>query len=234
MSFFVAGVNELSRKVFAASIPNKSWQALEPVLIQFLTQSPSVRTLTVDGEAALSQRHIKELKEKINRPWLKVIRAPKKAYLAERFIRTIKFKLAEFCKKDKIHIAQGWRSRLKKVVKFCNTKLVLENGMTPSSVTLENFLSVEQALNPEIMAPLSNPDARAFKFKEGEILTIKDRALNFPDKIGLKRSVQGYNSAVKDLVVAKEIRVTGRRSKFLTPYYKLANQGWFRQSDLAR
>ena len=188
----------------------------------------------MDGESALSHRNIKILQEKLKRPWLKVIRAPTKSYLAERFIRTIKFKLAEYCKKDKIHIAKGWRDRLSKVVKYCNNKLVLENGMKPSQVNSENFLKVEQAINDQIMSPLIKPDNTKFKFSIGELLFIKARALKFPDKMGLKRSIQGYNSAVKALVIDREIRVTGRGSKFLTPYYKLESKGWFRESDCSR
>ena len=188
----------------------------------------------MDGESALSRRNIKILQEKLKRPWLKVIRAPTKSYQAERFIRTIKFKLAEFCKRDKIHIAKGWRSRLSEVVKYCNNKLVLENGMKPSQVNSKNFLSVEQAINDQIMSPLIKPENNKFKFAIGELLFIKARALTFPDKLGLKRSIKGYNSDVKAIVLDREIRVTGRGSKFLTPYYKLENRGWFRESDCSR
>ena len=227
-------MNDLSHKLYAETISNKSWKSLEPVLIKYLNQAPHTRTLVVDGEAALSQANIKVLRKKINRPWLKILRAPKHAFLAERFIRTIKFKLAEYCQKDKIHISKGWRKHLPKVVSFCNSKLLLRNGLKPSDVSIDNFLSVEHAINNKIMASLSKPAAKEFKYKLGEILIIKARALQFPDKLGLKRTIEGYNSNVKDMVEDREIRVTGRSSNFLTPYYKLSNHGWFRQADLSR
>ena len=99
--------------------------------------------------------------------------------------------------------------------------------MKPSQVNSENFLSVEQAINNQIMSPLIKLENNKFNFSTGELLLIKARALTFPVKLGLKRSIKGCNSDVKAIVLDQEIRVTGRGSKFLTPYYKLEKKGWF-------
>ena len=107
-------MNDFSHKLNVEPISNKSWKSLKPVLIKYLNQAPHNRTLVVDGGAALSQANIQVLRKKINRSCLKILRAPKHAFLAERFIRTLKFKLAYYCQKDKIHISKGWHKHFPK------------------------------------------------------------------------------------------------------------------------
>ena len=226
------GVNELSRRVYAKPIPGKKWIHLEPVLTDFLA-SPgftNVSILSVDGEAALSVRNIQKLKKNVEKPWLKVIRSPTKAFLAERTIRTLKTRLAILCEKAKIHVGLGWRKQLQKAVHYCNTELKLENSLRPIDVNINNFLKVEDEINP-ISAPVTNPKPSRFKYQIGQKLFIKERALIFPDKLGKKRSLFGYKSTTQGVVVQRKIFSTGPRLKFLSPYYNLGN-GWFREKDL--
>ena len=117
--------------MYAKPVPGKKWIHLEPVLTDFLA-SPgftNVSILSVDGEAALSVRNIQKLKKNVEKPWLKVIRSPTKAFLAERTIRTLKTRLAILCEKAKIHVGLGWRKQLQKAVHYCNTELKLENSL---------------------------------------------------------------------------------------------------------
>jgi len=234
-SNIISGVNELSNRVYATPVSSKGWKHLFPVLNAFLT-SPGfkyVRTVLSDGEAAVSQKNVNILKEKINRPSLVVMRVPKKSYLAERFIRTLKTKIAEYCRRDKVHLFKGWRKALKEAVQYCNTKLLLPNKMRPIDVNLKNFLKVQDEINP-LLASLNFVDKKKFKFSLGDRVYLKKRALTFPDDMGAKFSLSGYNSETKDTIVDREFKSSGRNAQFLSPYYKLENlKGWFREKDLS-
>ena len=220
--------------MYAKPVPGKKWIHLEPVLTDFLA-SPgftNVSILSVDGEAALSVRNIQKLKKNVEKPWLKVIRSPTKAFLAERTIRTLKTRLAILCEKAKIHVGLGWRKQLQKAVHYCNTELKLENSLRPIDVNINNFLKVEDEINP-ISAPMTHPKPHRFKYQIGQKLFIKERALIFPDKLGgKKRSLFGYKSTTQGVVVQRKIFSTGRKFTFLSPYYNLGNNGWFREKDL--
>jgi len=204
---------------------------LEPVLVKFLQTQPYTRTVVSDGEAALSVKNIKALKLKLKKPYLKFIRAPKHAYMAERYIRTIKTKLAEYSRQAGLHIQKSWKKNLPKVVKTLNARPILPGKLAPQDVNLANFLNLELKVNRNISAPLLTAQAKDFKYKVGEKVWLKDRALKFPQPLGIKRSLQGYNSNVSSEITEREIRVTG--GNWLSPYYKLKRGGWFREADLS-
>lgn len=225
------GVNELSGLCFAQPIGGKAWHQLEPVLVKFLQTQPYTRTVVSDGEAALSVKNIKALKLKLKKPYLKLIRAPKHAYIAERYIRTIKTKLAEYARRDGLHIQKSWKKNLPKVIKYLNARPILPGKLAPQDVNLSNFINLELKVNQNISAPLLTAQAHDFKYKVGEKVWLKDRALKFPQPLGIKRSLQGYNSTVASEIVEREIRVTG--GHWLSPYYKLKKGGWFREADLS-
>ena len=225
------GVNELSGLCFAQPIGGKAWHQLEPVLVKFLQTQPYTRTVVSDGEAALSVKNIKALKLKLKKPYLKLIRAPKHAYIAERYIRTIKTKLAEYARRDGLHIQKSWKKNLPKVIKYLNARPILPGKLAPQDVNLSNFINLELKVNQNISAPLLTAQAQDFKYKVGEKVWLKDRALKFPQPLVIKRSLQGYNSTVASEIVEREIRVTG--GHWLSPYYKLKKGGWFREADLS-
>ena len=228
---FCLGVNELSGMVFAQPISGKAWSQLEPVLVKFLQTQPYTRTVVSDGEAALSVKNIKALKLKLKKPYLKLIRAPKHAYMAERYIRTIKTKLAEYSRQAGLHIQKSWKKNLPKVIKYLNARPILPGKLAPMDVNLTNFLNLELKVNQNISAPLLTAQAKDFKYKVGEKVWVKDRALKFPQPLGIKCSLQGYNSTVASEITEREIRVTG--GNWLSPYYKLKRGGWFREADLS-
>ena len=103
--------------VFAQLVSGKAWSQLEPVLVKFLQTQPYNRIVVSDVEAALSAKNIKALKLKLKKPYLKLIRAPKHAYMAECYIRTIKTKLAEYWRQAGLHIQKSWKKNLPKVIK---------------------------------------------------------------------------------------------------------------------
>lgn len=193
---------------------------------------PHVSSIISDGEAALSPKNISTLKTQLKRPYLKLITAPKHAYIAERYIRTIKTKLAEYARKAGVHIQKSWKKDLPKVVKYLNARPILPGKITPQEVNLSNFLNLERLINKEISSPLMTAKDTDFKYKVGQTVWIKDRALKFPQPLGIKRSLVGYNSTISALILAREIRVTGQN--WLSPYYKLkGKKSWFREADIS-
>ncbi len=71
--------------------------------------------------------------------------------------------------------------------------------------------------------PFLTAQAKDFKYKVGEKNWVKDQALRFLQSLGIKHSLQGYNSTVASEITEREIRVTG--GNWLSPYYKL-KMGW--------
>ena len=222
--------------MWVQAVSSKQWKSLAPALTSMLS-SPGfahVNQVVSDKEAALSRRNVSGLVKALNRPELVFVRsAVHKAWIAERGIRTFKTRLAVLCKKAGLHIAKGWQKFIPQALAYCNTKIVLSNGMTPRQVNLKNFAQVEQQLNPAFHAALVG--SHAFKYKVGASLMIKDRALTFPEtKFTPKRSLFGYNSGTRGTVIRREVKSTGPLSKYLTPFYELDNGlGWFREKDLA-
>ena len=81
----------------------------------------------------------------------------------------------------------------------------MENSLRPIDVNINNFLKVEDEINP-ISAPVTNPKPRRFKYQIGQKLFIKERALHFPDKLGSKkRSLFGYKSTTQGVVDRRKI-----------------------------
>ena len=79
-----------------------------------------------------------QLKLKLKKPYLKFIRAPKHAYMAERYIRTIKTKLAEYSRQAGLHIQKSWKKNLF-FLSLCHPQATHECPQKISANSVQSF-----------------------------------------------------------------------------------------------
>ena len=111
-------MNRLSSAVFVRAIKDKSWNSLRPVILEML-QEPNgfegVEVLYSDGESALSDENVRQLKTQVPR-LRKVVRfKPQqgKAYLAERAIGVFKRVLSALLRRSDVWIGAARAASLK-------------------------------------------------------------------------------------------------------------------------
>ena len=130
----ISGVNRLSSTVFVRAIKDKSWNSLRPVILEMLNAPEpngfeGVEVLYSDGESALSEENVRQLKTLVPR-LRKVVRfKPQqgKAFAAERAIGVFKRVLSALLRRSDIWLGapraaslKDWRRVLVESVQVMN------------------------------------------------------------------------------------------------------------------
>ena len=214
------------------AIKDKSWKSLGPVIVEMLTNDPAfegVEVLYSDGESALSEENVRQLKTQVPR-LRKVVRfKPQqgKAFAAERAIGLFKRVLSALLRRSDIWRGapraaslQDWRRVLVESVQVMNQqrRLAFSPAFSPAQVDRSNYLALENQANLHAYYP--RPPPRPFGFALGALVTVKLVSLRRGGKAGRVRSGLGGGevSGLSELLSFSETAVAFGNKLSLTGY----------------